>query len=94
MRRGEVYRFWLPTGVGHEQHGNRYGVVVPADELLSRSVVVVAPTSRRARPASFRPEADGEGQVTGVLVEHSAPPARTDSARVLATAERRTLERR
>ena len=34
VRRGEVYRFRLPKGVGHEQRGERYGVVVQADELL------------------------------------------------------------
>lgn len=69
MLRGDVYRFRLPTGVGHEQHGDRFGVVVQADELLPRSVVLVAPTSRRARPASFRPEVEVEGGTTRVLVE-------------------------
>ena len=69
MLRGEVYRFKLPKGVGHEQHGNRYGVVVQADELLPRSVVLVAPTSRSARPASFRPEIEVEGDTTRLLVE-------------------------
>jgi mRNA interferase MazF len=44
-------------------------VVVQADELLPRSVVLVAPTSRSARPASFRPEIDVTGQATRVLVE-------------------------
>lgn len=69
MRRGDVYRFRLPKGVGHEQQGERFGVIVQADELLPRSVVVVAPTSRRARPASFRPEVTVVGEVTRVLVE-------------------------
>ncbi len=69
MRRGEVYRFRLPKGVGHEQHGERYGVVVQADELLPRSVVLVAPTSSSARPASFRPEISVAGRDTRVLVE-------------------------
>jgi mRNA interferase MazF len=31
-------------------------VIVQADELLPRSVVLVAPTSLSAKPASFRPE--------------------------------------
>jgi mRNA interferase MazF len=44
-------------------------VVVQADELLPRSVVLVAPTSRSARPASFRPEIEIEGDTTRVLVE-------------------------
>ncbi len=69
MRRGDVYRFKMPKGVGHEQHGDRYGVVVQADEFLPRSVVLVAPTSASARAASFRPEVDLEGQTTRVLVE-------------------------
>lgn len=69
MLRGDVYRFKLPRGVGHEQHGDRYGVVVQADEMLPRSVVLVAPTSRSARAASFRPEITVDGEVTRVLVE-------------------------
>lgn len=69
MLRGDVYRFKLPKGVGQEQHGDRFGVVVQADELLPRSVVLVAPTSRGARPASFRPEIEVDGDATRVLVE-------------------------
>ena len=69
MVRGDVVRFVLPKGVGHEQHGERYGVVVQADELLPRSVVLVAPTSRSARPASFRPEITVKGEPIRVLVE-------------------------
>jgi len=67
--RGDLYRFKLPKGTGHEQHGDRYGVIVQADEFLPRSVVIVAPTSRSARPASFRPEIDVDGTPTRVLVE-------------------------
>jgi mRNA interferase MazF len=44
-------------------------VVVQADALLPRSVVIVAPTSRSARPASFRPEIEIGQQRTKVLVE-------------------------
>ena len=69
MLRGDLYRFKLPKGTGHEQHGDRYGVIVQADEFLPRSVVIVAPTSRSARPASFRPEIDVDGTPTRVLVE-------------------------
>ena len=72
MLRGDVYRFKLPRGLGHEQHGDRYGVVVQADELLPRSVVLVAPTSRSARAASFRPEIEIAGTTTRVLVEQLA----------------------
>ncbi|MBA2438164.1 MAG: type II toxin-antitoxin system PemK/MazF family toxin [Acidimicrobiia bacterium] len=69
MLRGDIYRFKLPKGVGHEQHGNRYGVVVQANEFLPRTVVIVAPTSTSARAASFRPEIELDGQTIRVLVE-------------------------
>ena len=69
MLRGDVFRFKMPRGAGHEQRGDRFGVVVQADELLPRSVVIVAPTSRSARPASFRPEVQVDGEATRVLVE-------------------------
>ena len=69
MQRGEVFRFKIPKGLGHEQHGVRYGIVVQADEFLPRSVVIVAPTSRSARQASFRPQVEVEGETTVVLVE-------------------------
>jgi len=44
-------------------------VVLQSDLMLPRSVVIVAPTSRSARPASFRPEIVVEEQPTKVLVE-------------------------
>lgn len=69
MLRGDVYELRLPKGTGHEQRGRRYGVVVQADELLPRSVVLVAPTSRSARAASFRPEIEIENARTRVLAE-------------------------
>lgn len=69
MHRGDVHRFKVPKGVGHERHGERYGVVVQSEAMLPRSVVVVAPTSRSARPATFRPEIDIAGHRTRVLVE-------------------------
>jgi mRNA interferase MazF len=69
MIRGEIYRIRPLRAGGDEQHGSRYGVVVQANELLPRSVVLIAPTSRSARPASFRPEIDVAGQPTRVLVE-------------------------
>jgi mRNA interferase MazF len=67
--RGDVHRFRLAKGVGHEQHGDRFAVVVQADEFLPRSVVIVAPTSRSARAASFRPEAEIAGETTRILIE-------------------------
>jgi mRNA interferase MazF len=68
--RGDIHEFRLPRGSGHEQQGRRYGVIVQANELLPRSVVLVAPTSRSAKPASFRPEIDLLGETTRILVEH------------------------
>lgn len=65
-----MHRFKVPKGTGHEQAGALYGVVVQADEFLPRSVVLVAPTSRSARAASFRPEVVVRGEATRVLVEH------------------------
>jgi len=70
VQRGDVCRLKAPRGVrGQEQAGERYGVVVQADELLSLSTVIVAPTSTRALPASFRPEVEIRGRRTRVLVE-------------------------
>jgi mRNA interferase MazF len=67
--RGDVYEFRPPRSRGHEQRGRRFGVVVQANELLPRSVVLVAPTSLSARSASFRPEVEVLGETTRVLVE-------------------------
>ena len=69
MRRGDVVELRLTAGTGHEQRGRRFGVVVQSDSLLPRSVVLVAPTSTAARPASFRPEVVVREQPTRVMVE-------------------------
>ena len=69
MRRGDIFSLRLPKRVGHEQRGRRFGVVVQSDAFLPRSVVLVAPTSRSARAASFRPEIEIDGTSTRVLVE-------------------------
>jgi mRNA interferase MazF len=69
VQRGDVYELRPPQRAGHEQQGRRFGVVVQADVLLPRSVVLVAPTSQRARPASFRPEIFIDQEATKVLVE-------------------------
>ena len=71
MTRGDVFRVRLPRRRGHEQHGPRYAVLVQADELLGLSTVLVAPTSRSALAASFRPEVDIAGQRTRVMVEQT-----------------------
>jgi mRNA interferase MazF len=72
MVRGEVFRLPAPKGVrGHEQRGARYAVIVQADEMMALSTTLVAPTSTGARPATFRPTIDLDGQETRVLVEQT-----------------------
>lgn len=44
-------------------------MIVQADELLGLSTAIVAPTSRSAAPATFRPEVEIDGHPTRVLVE-------------------------
>ena len=69
MTRGDIYRVRLPAGRGSEQRGPRYGVVVQADALLGLSTAIIAPTSRSAAPATFRPQIQVAGEPTRVLVE-------------------------
>jgi mRNA interferase MazF len=69
VTRGEVYRVRLPLRRGREQAGPRYGVIVQAEQLLGLSTAIVAPTSRRAAPATFRPEIQLAGEPTRVLIE-------------------------
>jgi mRNA interferase MazF len=69
VTRGDVYRVKLPVTGGREQHGRRFGVIVQADALLGLSTVLIAPTSRSAAPATFRPAIRLAGDVTRVLVE-------------------------
>ena len=70
MTRGDVYRVRLPAGRGSERRGPRYAVLVQADALLGLSTALVAPTSRSAAPATFRPQVIVAGESTRVLVEH------------------------
>lgn len=97
MHRGEVFRLRPPRGTrGHEQAGKRFGVVVQADELLSLSTVIIAPTSTRANAASFRPEVVIDGQRTRVLVEQvgAVDPSRLgESHGLLAFGELREVDR-
>ena len=70
MNRGDVYRLPAPRRArGHEQRGERYAVVLQANEFAALSTVIVAPTSVSARPASFRPTAQIAGTVSRVMVE-------------------------
>jgi mRNA interferase MazF len=70
MVRGEVVRLPAPRrSRGHEQKGVRPAVVVQADELLDLSTVLIAPTSRSATPATFRPTIELAGTATRVLTD-------------------------
>ncbi len=71
MVRGEVFRLRAPRGARGRERGARHAVVVQADEFMGLSTVLVAPTSTRARPASFRPAIEVDGQETRVLVEQT-----------------------
>lgn len=97
MQRGEVFRLRAPRGtIGHEEARKRFGVVVQADELLSLSTVIIAPTSTRANAASFRPEVVIGGQRTRVLVEQlgAVDPSRLgESHGLLAFGELRQVDR-
>lgn len=69
MVRGDVHAIALPRKRGHVQRGDRYAVIVQADDLLALSTVVICPTSRSAFSASFHPEITLLGQPTQVLCE-------------------------
>ena len=70
MTRGDVVRARLPRGAGHEQHGERYAVVVQTDGLSMLSTVLVAPTSQSRLTTSFRPTVEVRGESTQVLTDH------------------------
>jgi mRNA interferase MazF len=67
--RGDVHAISLPRKRGRVQHGNRFGVIVQADDLLALSTIVVCPTSQSAPPASFHPEVGLGQESTRVLCE-------------------------
>ena len=69
MTRGEIYRSGFPRAVVASTPGLATPVIVHADELLGLSTAVVAPTSRSAAPATFRPEIKVGTETTRVLVE-------------------------
>jgi len=68
-----VYRLRAPRGTrGHEQQGRRYAVVVQSDDFEALSTWLVAPTSRSARRATFRPAVQVDGNETLVLAEQTS----------------------
>jgi mRNA interferase MazF len=67
--RGDLHRINLPGKRGHVQQGNRYAVILQADDLLALSTVVICPTSRSAFSTSFHPEISVLDEPTQVLCE-------------------------
>jgi AcrR family transcriptional regulator/mRNA-degrading endonuclease toxin of MazEF toxin-antitoxin module len=67
-RRGDIYRLKPPQG-SRARTRARDVVVLQADELRELGTALVAPISRRAAAASFRPEIDLAGAPARVLVE-------------------------
>jgi mRNA interferase MazF len=96
VQRGELFHLVVPRSRrGLEQRGQRYGVVVQADELVALSTVIVAPTSTSALPASFRPEVTIRGRRTKVLVEQlgAVDPSRLGrSAGMLGSVQMRAVD--
>ena len=90
FRRGDCVRLSAPKGArGHEQRGERFAVVLQADELAALSTAIVAPTSQSARGATFRPRVEIDGVETNVLVEQMRA---VDHARLGATVDRLDAE--
>lgn len=76
--RGDAYLLKAPRGTrGSEQQGTRYAVVIQSD-LVRLSTLLVAPTSRSARPSSFRPGVVVDGAETTLLLDQATAvdPAR------------------
>ena len=70
--RGDIYRLKASrTARGHGQQGQRFGVILQAD-YLPLSTILVAPTSTKCSPASFRPELQIDGVTTRIMVEQTA----------------------
>lgn len=69
MIRGDVYRIRPGRNTrGHEQTGQRYGIVVQADHLRLSTVLVV-PTSTSCGAAGHRPVVQVAGQETRAMTD-------------------------
>jgi len=67
--RGDIFRLKTPRdAIGHEPRGARYAVVLQSDRLHT-STLLVAPTSRSVRPASWRPEIEMDGTATRIVTD-------------------------
>ncbi|MBB5082219.1 type II toxin-antitoxin system PemK/MazF family toxin [Nonomuraea endophytica] len=62
---------------GHEQQGERYGVVIQSDRFAT-GTVTIALTSTQAGPAIYRPEIEFDGVKTRILTDqiYSVDPVR------------------
>ena len=70
FRRGEIVALRAPKGaVGREQRGSRPAIVLQSDDASWLATTLVAPTSTRAQPATFRPEIRINGRRTLVLLD-------------------------
>jgi mRNA interferase MazF len=63
--------------VGHEQRGTRPAVILQSDRAYWLGTVIVAPTSRSAQAAEFRPEVTVRGRTTRVLLDQVKSVDRT-----------------
>lgn len=69
MKRGDVFHIRPLDSQGHTHRGPRFGIIVQTNALLKLSTVIVAPTSKSAQSASFRPRVVVEKEHTHVLVD-------------------------
>ncbi len=73
--RGDVHRLRAPKATrGHEQRGERYGVIVQSEDLVL-STVLVAPTSTSSAARLFRPTITIGNEAMQVLVEQTSAVA-------------------
>lgn len=73
--RGDIHRLRAPRSTsGHEQQGERYAIVLQAEDLML-STVLVAPTSRSSPARIFRPTITIGDDETQVLVEQTSAVA-------------------
>ena len=84
VTRGDLYSIRLPHTRPDDQRGPRFAVIVQADGLLGLPTVLLAPTSRRAVPATFRSEVQVQGVATRVLSSSRERPTWSASARMRA----------
>ncbi len=73
--RGDIHQLRAPRSTrGGEQRGQRYAVIIQADDLML-STVLVAPTSQSSPARIFRPTINIGGQQTQVLIEQTSAVA-------------------